>query len=195
MLDLSNLPVLNGTNKVEEIIEDKNFDPLTNKTGRSSIGYTLSRHPKDKLCTQDFADRFADYVLNGATVRQACVLSEVSQMQVIKWYNKGKEENPDPDYKYFYQKLREAKIRCVYDLLTKIRAKTEADWKAAAWLLDRQERIAGQKQLDKLLREDQRHALFSVVKEILDKEINENRKEVKEIPEVIEGNKNGTVQT
>ena len=87
--------------------------------------------------TPDVVNRILSAIRCGATNKTSCEAAGVSESTLYRWLDRAKDGN-DPDCSEFSRRLHRARQEGVTARLALIqKAATKGDWRAAAWLLER----------------------------------------------------------
>ena len=65
------------------------------------------------------------------------MLAGISYESLNRWRIAGEAEDARPAFRHFWQSLRQAQAVAMKRLLDRVQNASRADWKAAAWLLER----------------------------------------------------------
>jgi len=87
--------------------------------------------------TPDTVDRILNAVRCGAPNKVACAAAGVSEQAFYKWQQRADEPGASKEYREFVEALTRARQEGIAARLAIIQKASRMDWRAAAWLLER----------------------------------------------------------
>jgi transposase len=90
--------------------------------------------------TRDVADTIAEAIANGVTYEVAAATAQVSRPAFQAWRTQGLDDleaGRDTVFAYLMAAVHDARARSEANLVARLHAHTLADWRPAAWLLER----------------------------------------------------------
>lgn len=95
------------------------------------------RGPKGKL-NEEVQKRIVEAISLGNYQEVAAQYAGIDKATFYRWMEKGRQDDPDPAYKEFYDAVENAKANAEVRAVVLInRAAQEGTWQAAAWWLER----------------------------------------------------------